>query len=122
VAANEGSNAKNERSQREAVLRRVAEHLGVTLPRKRELMKRKPDKKEKVGALDVELYQIDGCSRQGKKGPLLVFAAKVGEGATLLGMGFVSDDDKDNADASIMKAIGSIAARKDQGPTAKASP
>src|SRR5258705_691717 len=111
VAAHEGANAKNERAQREAVLRRIADRLGVVLPRKRELIKRRPDKKEKVGQIDVELYQIDGCVREGKKGPLLVFAAKIGEGAMLLGMGFVSDDDKDNSDAAILKAIGSISAK-----------
>jgi hypothetical protein len=122
VAAHESSTPKNDRAQRETVLRGIADRLGVTLPRKRELLKRKPDQKEKVGELDVELFQIDGCARQGKKGPLLVFSVKTGEGAALLGMGFVADDDKDGSDAAIMKAIGTIASRKSDASPSKGSP
>jgi hypothetical protein len=111
VAMHDGAGVKNERGLREETLRRIASRLGVTLPRKRELLKRKPDKREKVGELDVDLYQIDGGNRDGKKGPLLVFVAKIGPGKALLGLGFVSDDDKDSSDSAIMKAIGSIASK-----------
>jgi hypothetical protein len=112
VAARDGTSVKTERAVREEAVRKIADRLGVTLPRKRELLRRKPDRKQKMGELEVELYQIDGGAREGKKGPVLVFAAKVGDGKVLLGVGFVSDDDKDNADSAILKAIGSIAARK----------
>jgi hypothetical protein len=122
VAAHDVANVKNEKALREEVLRRVADRLGVTLPRKRELIKRRPDKREKMGALEVDLYQLDGGARDGKKGPLLVFAAKIGEGKVLLGLGFVADDDKDNADTAIMKAIGSISSRNAGSAPPKASP
>jgi hypothetical protein len=122
VAMHDGAGVKNERGLREEVLRRIAGLLGVTLPRKRELLKRKPDKREKVGELEVELYQIDGGIRDGKKGPLLLFAAKIGQGKTLLGLGFVSDDDKEDSDSAIMKAIGSIASRKAGGSPSKGAP
>src|SRR5262249_38313164 len=50
VAMHDGTGVKNERGLRDEVLRRIAGRLGVTLPRKRELLKRKPAKRAKVSA------------------------------------------------------------------------
>jgi hypothetical protein len=122
VVARDGATWRNERWVREQTLRLVAERLGLTLPRKRELIKRKPDQKEKVGELAVDLYQLDGAAHEGKKGPLLVFSARIGPSKMLVGVGFVADDDKDNSDAAIMKSIESIASREARSSPPAKSP
>ena len=63
-----------------------------------------------VGPLKVELWQVEGGVRGGKKSPLLVFATVLPEGKSVLGIGFVPDDDGSNADAAILKSMESIAA------------
>ena len=101
--------AKQERSAREDTLELVTQRMGVAMARKKDVFWRKPDQKQKVGEIELSLYQVDGSRRGGKKGPLLVFIGKLDDGHTLVGAGFVSNDDADNADRAILKAIGSIA-------------
>jgi len=114
--------AKKERGAREESLELVTDGLGVTMARKKDVFWRVPDQKQKVGSFDLVLYQIDGARREGKKGPLLVFVGKLDDGQTLVGAGFVADDDTDNADRAILKAIESLgpASAAAEGP--KTSP
>jgi hypothetical protein len=115
--------AKKERSLREETLELVTQKIGVAMARKKDVFWRKPDQKQKVGEIDLFLYQVDGSRRGGKKGPLLVFIAKLDDVHTLLGAGFVSYDDADNADRAILKAIGSIApSGASAGVVSRASP
>jgi hypothetical protein len=112
VAARQAVDAKKERAEREEALRLVAGKLGVTLPKKKSFITKKPDKKKKVGDVDVEFYQFEGAKLDGRTGPLLFFVARASNEQVLVGAGFVSDDDGDDADRAIMTAIESL------GPTA----
>jgi hypothetical protein len=118
----DANDAKAERAGRDDALRLVAEKLGLTLPKKKTFFAKKPDHKQKVGDIDVELYQVDGAKRDGKKGPLLIFAAHASTERVLLGAGFVADDDADNSDEAIMKAIESIAPAAEPKEVSKNSP
>jgi len=64
--------AKQERSAREDTLELVTQSMGVVMARKKDVFWRKPDQKQKVGEIELSLYQVDGSRRGGKKGPLLV--------------------------------------------------
>lgn len=122
VTTFDANDAKAARTGREDTLRLVADKLGLTLPKKKTYFGKKPDHKQKVGDLDVELYQLDGAKRDGKKGPLLIFAAHATNERVLLGAGFVADDDADNSDEAIMKAIESIAPAAEPTEVSKNSP
>ncbi|SRR6266540_3066325 len=116
MTARDKGDEKKDRAEREELLRRVAEKLGVTLPKKKNFIRKKPDQIEKVGDLAVDLYQIDGAKRDDQKGPLLVFTATLPEQKVLLGAGFVTDDDTDNSDRAIMNSIHSIARTASAAP------
>ena len=113
---------KKERAEREEVLRRIADKLGVTLPKKKSYIAKKPDQKQKIGEFDVDLYQFEGAKLADRTGPLLFFVAKPSKEQLLLGAGFVADDDSDNADQAIMTAIASLAPSSGDGATAKNAP
>ena len=81
----------------------------VVLPKKKRLLGKKPDQTEKAADLAFELYQIDSVVRGDQRGPLLAFVARIHDGPSVVGAGFVSDDDADNSDRAIMNAIRSIA-------------
>jgi hypothetical protein len=93
----------------ETLLRSLAEQIKVVLPKRKRLLPKKPDKVQDVGALHLSFYQLDGAVREAGKGVLLVFTTKLPQGPTMLGAAFVSDDDTDNSDEAILKAIDSIA-------------
>jgi hypothetical protein len=99
---------KKERAEREDAMRLVVQKLGMTLPKKKTFIPKKPDQKQKMGNLDVDLYQIEGVKLDGRTGPLLFFVVKATNEQVLVGVGFVADDDSDNADQAIMKAIESL--------------
>lgn len=102
---------KKERAEREAALRLMASQIGVTLPKKKSFIAKKPDQKQKVSDVDVDFYQFEGVKLDGRMGSLLFFVAKASTEQVLVGVGFVSDDDGDNADQAIMKAIESLGPR-----------
>lgn len=108
VTARASVDAKKERAEREEALKGVAGKLGVTLPKKKTFLAKKPDHKQKVGDVDAEFYQLDGAKLDGKPGALLFFVAKASKERVLVGAGFVAEDDGDNADQAIMKAIESL--------------
>lgn len=115
VAVRQAVDVKKERAEREEALQLVAGKLGVTLPKKKNFITKKPDKKKKVGDVDIEFYQFEGAKLDGRTGPLLFFVAKMSTEQVLVGAGFVSDDDGEDADRAIMTAIESL------GPTASES-
>ena len=115
VAAHQALDIKKDRAQREEALRLLAGKLGVTLPKKKSLIAKKPDQKQKVGDVDVDFYQFEGAKLEGRSGPLLFFVAKASNEHVLVGVGFVSDDDVDDTDRAIMTAIESL------GPAAEAA-
>jgi hypothetical protein len=108
VTAHPVADIKKERAEREEDLHRLAGQVGVTLPKKKSFITKKPDHKQKVGDVDVELYQFEGAKLDGRTGPLLFFVARASTEQILVGIGFVPDDDSDNSDQAIMAAIESL--------------
>jgi len=122
LAAQPAGDVKKERTDREDALRRITGQLGVTLPKKKSYIAKKPDQKQKIGEYDVDLYQFEGAKLDGRTGPLLFFVAKASKEQVVVGAGFVADDDNDNADQAIMTAIGSLAPAATEAATAKNAP
>ena len=113
---------KKERAEREEALRLVADRLGLTLPKKKGLIAKRADKKQKVGDVDVDFYQFEGAKLDGVSGPLIFFVAKTSTERVLVGVGFVPDDDSDDADRAIMTAIESLGPAASDAATAKKAP
>ncbi len=100
--------AKKEVASKDAALAELAKQLGLA-PLKRKVAWKKPDDKKTVGSFKVDFWQLEeGGVRGSKKGPMLVVATPGGEGKDVIGVGFVPDDDKTDADAAILKAIESL--------------
>lgn len=106
--------ADKKKPPRAEALAAVVEQLRVTLTKRKGKLElpRNADKTIAVGPLKVALYQIDGATRDSKRGPLLVFATTLPEGPLLVGGGFVPQEDSTNADAAILAAIESLAPEK----------
>ena len=98
---------------REPFVKKLIERLAITPP-KEKINWKKPAGTKDVGsgpkAMKISLWQLEGAARGEKKGPWLIFAAQIVGGKSLLGMGFVPDDDSTSADALILKSIESIEA------------
>jgi hypothetical protein len=123
VSVHQVVDAKKERADREEALRLIVGQLGVTLPKKKSYIAKRPDKKQKVGQIDVDFYQFEGAQLDGRMGPVLFFVVKASNEQTLMGVGFVPNDDGDNADQAIMTAIESLEPSTNDAPTAsKAEP
>jgi hypothetical protein len=104
----DAKDTKKEIGAKDAALAELVKQLGLT-PLKRKVAWKKPDDKKTVGALKLDLWQLEeGGVRGPKKGPLLVVAGPVSDGKTVVGLGFVPDDDKSSADVAIMKSIESL--------------
>ena len=123
MTSREKADPKTERADREDAVHALAEKLEVSLPKRKKMFKKKPDQTEKVGDLDIDLYQVDAARRRDQKGPLLVFSANLPDHRVLFGVGFVTDDDADNSDGAIMTSIHSIArTAADATPNSKKAP
>jgi hypothetical protein len=98
---------------REAAVKKLLERLAITQP-KEKINWKKPAGTKPGGvapkSFTVSLWQLEGATRGEKKGPWLIFAAQLTGGKSLLGMGFVPDDDSTSADALILKSLESIEA------------
>jgi hypothetical protein len=98
---------------REPLVKKLVERLAITPP-KEKINWKKPAVTKDVGSgpkiMKVLLWQLEGATRGDKKGPWLIFASQLVGGKSLLGMGFVPDDDSTSADALILKSIESIEA------------
>jgi hypothetical protein len=103
-----GADAKAASANRDAAFDALVKLLTVTTP-KHKVTWGHAAKKSKVGDLEMSLWQTDNVTRADKKGPVLVFGAQLPDKSFLLGAGFVSDDDKSDADKAILGAIDSIA-------------
>jgi hypothetical protein len=122
VAVHQTVDVKKERAEREGALRLIAGKLGVTLPKKKTLIAKKPDMKRKIGEVDVDFYQFEGAKLDGRTGPLLFFVAKTSIEQVLVGAGFVSEDDGENTDSAIMTAIESLSPAATDAASARKEP
>jgi hypothetical protein len=100
---------KKDAAARDAAMAELVKQLGLA-PLKRKVSWKKPDDTKAVGTLKLGLWQLEEAGQRGtKKGPLLVVAGPTGDGNKgVIGIGFVPDDDKSQADVAIMKSIESI--------------
>jgi hypothetical protein len=104
--------AKKDAGYKDAALAELAKQIGLS-PLKRKVNWRKPDETKTIGALKLGLWQLDEAGVRGaKKGPLLVVAGPTSDTKGVVGVGFVPDDDKSQADQAIMKSIESIGKQK----------
>ena len=94
-------------SNREGAFFALINLLGVSPP-KHKVAWSKPMKKARVGALEVSFYQADDVTKGLKKGPVLLFGAELPDKRWLLGLGFVPDDDRSDADKAILASIEAI--------------
>lgn len=109
VVQGDFGDGKQDLTKREAALETLGREIKVTLPKKKVAWK-KPDETKEVAGMKVGLWQAEGGTRADKKGPLLIFAAVGKDGTTVLGLGFVPEDDTSGADATILQSIESIGA------------
>ncbi len=102
----------------DAALVTLSGRLALKLP-KQKIAWKKADKVIKVGGHEVDLYQVEGAQRGAKKGPLLAFVDHLTDVDMIIGVGFVDDDDKTDADGAILAAIQSIAPAPAEKPAEK---
>jgi hypothetical protein len=99
---------KKDLANRDTALAELVKQLGLA-PLKRKVQWKKPDDTKTIGTMKLGLWQLEEAGVRGtKKGPLLVVAGPTGEGKGIVGVGFVPDDDKSQADVAIMKSIESL--------------
>lgn len=101
--------AKKDAATKDAAIAELVKQLGLN-PLKRKVSWRKPDDTKTIGTMKLGLWQLEEAGVRGtKKGPLLVVAGPTGEGNKgIIGVGFVPEDDKSQADVAIMKSIESL--------------
>jgi hypothetical protein len=99
---------KTVESNRQHAFEGLVNVLGVSPPRN-PVAWAKPSQKRKTAALEMSLWQADNVTKGMKKGPVLVFGTELPDHSWILGAGFVPDDDKTDADKTIVGAIESIA-------------
>jgi hypothetical protein len=110
ISSYQAAAGKKEAAARDEAFARVRTKLSVKLASTKKLpWAKKPDQVMTVGTISVALYQMDGATREAKKGPLLVFLAPLPDKRFLIGAGFVPDDDATDADHAILKTIESLA-------------
>ncbi len=99
---------KKKDASRVAAVERLANKIGV-VTRKKLVWPKKPSKTMKISGLDIALYQIDKAKKGEQSGPLLIISTPISDSLTLLGLGFVSNDDDKGRDEAILKSVESIA-------------
>ena len=106
----DAKDAKHDLALKDAALVELAKQLGLT-GLKSKLSWKKPDEPKAVGDMKLGLYysQLKGQSQRGaKKGKALVVAGPTSGDKAIVGLGFVPDDDKSDADEAVMKSIESL--------------
>jgi hypothetical protein len=98
---------KKEAQSRQAAVDMLMARIGVTPPKKKLALPKKPGDVLDLGSMKVSLWEVDKASRSDAKGALLVFWAKPSDKQGITGAGFVSDADATSAEA-IIKAVKSI--------------
>ncbi len=120
ITTYDAADAKTASANRDAAFDSLVKLLTATAP-KHKVTWAHAAKKSKVGDLEMSLWQTDNVARADKKGPVLVFGAPLPDKSFLLGAGFVSDDDKSDADKAILAAIESIAPAPPPAPATPAT-
>ncbi|MBW2525141.1 MAG: hypothetical protein JRI23_13240 [Deltaproteobacteria bacterium] len=92
--------------QRTEALNALAEVVEITLPKKPISFDR-PDQKDEVAGLKMQYWQREQAARGEGSGSLLVLMADL-DGRAMLGMGYVPDDDKSEADRLIFEALQTV--------------
>ncbi len=104
--------AKKEVATKDAALAELFKQVGLT-PLKHKVPWKSAPNKDAYGDVKVEFWQLDEKGvRNAKKGVLLVVAAHLADGKSVVGVGYQPDDDSTAADAAILKSIGSIGSKK----------
>lgn len=100
---------KKDAAARDGAFSELVKQLGLS-PLKRKVNWKKPDDTKTIGTMKIGLWQLEEAGVRGtKKGPLLVVAGPTGSGSKgIIGVGFVPEDDKSQADVAIMKSIESL--------------
>jgi hypothetical protein len=110
---------------RETILRELTEKLGVSIPARKELLPKKPHKRQAVGSITLSLYQFDRVRRSQQNGVMVVFTSDLPSSAAVLGLAFVAASDRRQEDRAVVRAIESLsppeaaAPRPERTPTAK---
>jgi hypothetical protein len=110
VAVHETGDKKNPTGKRGETLDRVTQKLGLAAPKKKIVWPPKPAKVLTVGTVKIELFQFTGFTKDQKPGALLVFASKLSDTQSLLGVGFVLESDTHDADKAILACVDSLRA------------
>jgi|SRR5580704_16353370 hypothetical protein len=108
----DAKDSKKDTGYKDAALAELVKQIGLS-PLKRKVNWKKPDETKTIGAFKLGLWQLDEAGVRGaRKGPLLVVAGPTSDTKGVVGVGFVPDDDKSQADGAIMKSIESIGKQK----------
>ncbi|MFT3774697.1 MAG: hypothetical protein QM820_55810 [Minicystis sp.] len=113
-SAGDQKDHRHETASRDAQLEALGRELQVTLPKKKIAWKR-ADTVEDVGDLKVSFWELEGATRTGNQGSLLLFSAPLTEGKALLGIAFVPKDEP-TASEQILKSIKSISSGEIAAP------
>jgi hypothetical protein len=109
ITVYDAPNRKTEAANRNAALELVLRKMSVTSPKKMNLFARsRPDQIEKIASLKLSLYQVEGTTREEKRGALLVLAMKLPPARGLVGAGFVAESDTADSDQAILSAVKSL--------------
>jgi len=115
IAANLGAtiavttyDRSNRSRSRDAVLRRIAEGLGIDVAGRETLLPKRPHKRQPVGDVVVSLYELGRTRRSQQEGVLVVFTTDLPSDAAVLGVAFVTEHDKTTAGPQIVRAIESL--------------
>ncbi|HEY1693759.1 MAG TPA: hypothetical protein VGG39_16445 [Polyangiaceae bacterium] len=95
-------------SNRQQAFNDLVNILGVSPP-KTPVAWAHPSTKRRGVQVEMQLWQSDNVTKGMKKGPMLVFGAELPDHRWVLGAGFVPDDDKTDADKTIVGAVDTIA-------------
>ncbi len=97
-----------ETKMRNALLPKLAQSIGVTLPEKKKKaftpVWEKPDDTQKFGDTEFALWQALDAKLGDKSGPVLIFMTKDSSGKKVLGLAFSAKDD-DKTTEMIMKSL-----------------
>ncbi|HKQ70588.1 MAG TPA: hypothetical protein VJT73_14675 [Polyangiaceae bacterium] len=113
---------QNKSRSREAVVRELAEHVGVTLPARKDILPRKPHKRQPIGAITLSFYQFERVRRSQHHGVMLVFTTDLPSTEALLGVAFVASDDRNKGDQAVLRAIESLTPPDVAAPTTEHAP
>jgi hypothetical protein len=107
VTAQDIADPKKEVQSRQLAAELLMARMGVTPPKKKLTLPKKPADTLDVGALKVALWEVEKATRGTEKGALLVFWTKLSDTQGIAGAGFVSDADT-AAPEVILKAVKTI--------------